>query len=101
LESNHHLSCIRTSLRFLIICNRKITGVKRLANNDYVGWLRNSGRKRLRMLQLRMLGTKVDVGKIPGMLAVNRQRTEGLQLGAIFLRSKSNSAETRNFWMLH
>jgi hypothetical protein len=101
LESNHHLSYIRTSLRFPIICNRKITGVSRLANNDYVGLQRNLGKKRLRMLQLRMLGTKVDAGKIPGMPAVNLQRTGGLLLGVIFQRSKFNSVATRNFWMLH
>jgi hypothetical protein len=75
--------------------------VKLPVNSDFDGWLMNSGRKRLRMLQLRMLVTKVDVGKIPGMLAVNRQRTEGLQPGVIFQRSKFNSVATRNFWMLH
>jgi hypothetical protein len=101
LESNHHLSYIRNSLRFLIICNRKITGVKLPVNSDCDGWQRNLGRKKLRMLQLRMLGTKVDAGKIPGMLAVNRQRKGDLLLGVIFQRSKFNSVVTRNFWMLH
>ena len=100
MENNHHLSYIRNSLRFLIICNRKITGVKRLANNDYVGLQRNLGKKRLGLLQLRMLVTKVDAGMIPGMLAVNRQRTGDLLLGVIFQRSKFNSVGTRNFWML-
>jgi hypothetical protein len=101
LESNHHLSYIRNSLRFLIICTRKISGVKLPVNSDFDGWLMNLGRKKLRMLQLRMLGTKVDAGKIPGMLAVNRQRKGDLLLGVIFQRSKFNSVATRNFWMLH
>jgi hypothetical protein len=101
LENNHHLSYIRNSLRFLIICNRKITGVKLPVNSDCDGWQMNLGRKKLRMLQLRMLGTKVDAGKIPGMLAVNRQQTGDLLLGVTFQRSKFNSVVTRNFWMLH
>jgi hypothetical protein len=101
LESNHHHNYIRTSLRFLIVCNRKITGVKLPVNSDFDGWLMNLGRKKLRMLQLRMLGTKVDAGKTPGMLEVNRHRTGDPLLGVISQRSKFNWVATRTSWMLH
>jgi hypothetical protein len=96
LENNHHRNCTKDSLRLLNIYYRKITG------DDFNRQRSNCNRKRLRQLQLRMLGTKVvDTDKIPGTLAVNRQRTGDHLLGVIFQRSKSNSVGTRNFWMLH